>query len=85
MISFFAVGNSTVQLGLGDAVRGRVMALWSFTFSCSLALGQVLFGVAARAVSVPTTFVWAGAALLLAVSAAGASAALGAYRSRSTT
>ena len=82
MISFFAVGNSTVQIGLHDAVRGRVMALWSFTFSCSLGLGQLLFGVAASATSVPTTFVVGGVALLVAV---GASAAVRAYRSRATT
>lgn len=82
MICFFATGNSTVQLGLPDAVRGRVMALWSFTFSLSLGAGQVLFGFAARHASVPATFV-GGGALLFAVAALSSGAA--AYRSRSTT
>lgn len=67
MICFFAVGNSTVQVGLPDEVRGRVMALWSFTFSCSLGLGQLLFGFAARHTSVPTTFAAGGAALFAVV------------------
>ncbi len=82
MITFFATGNSTVQLGLPDAVRGRVMALWSFTFSLSLGLGQVLFGFAARHSSVPATFVVGG---LLLFGVAALSSAAAAYRSRSTT
>ena len=82
MISFFATGNSTVQLGLPDAVRGRVMALWSFTFSSSLGLGQLLFGFAARHGSVPATFVLGGFALL---GVAALASAVAAYRSRSTT
>ena len=80
MIWFFAVGNSTIQLGLPDDVRGRVMALWSFTFSCALGLGHLVFGLVAGALSVPTAFCAGGALLLLVAAAAGAG-----YRSRATT
>ncbi len=85
MILFFAVGNSTVQLGLHDDVRGRVLALWSFTFSCSLGLGQLLFGVFARSYSVPASFIVGGGLLLVAVLAIAVTAARRGYRARSTT
>lgn len=65
MISFFANANSSIQMGVPDAIRGRVMALWTFTFGLSLPLGQLLLGAIARHFSVLVAF-GAGATVVLA-------------------
>ena len=69
MIGFFATGNSTIQLLVPDRLRGRVMALWAFSFGTSLPLGQLLLGYVARRSSVPFAF-GAGAVILLGAVAA---------------
>lgn len=74
MITFFATGNSAIQLTVPDAIRSRVMGLWTFTFALSLPAGQVLLGEVARRTSVPRAYelgalglaVGAGLVLLLA-------------------
>jgi MFS family permease len=65
MIAFFAVGSTSVQLAVPDAIRGRVMALWTFTFALSLPLGQLLLGEVARRTSVPTAYAAGAAAIAL--------------------
>jgi len=65
MIAFFATGNSTIQLCVPDRIRGRVMALWTFSFGTSLPLGQLLVGYVAGRTSVAFAF-GAGALVVLA-------------------
>jgi MFS family permease len=86
MISFFATANSTIQLSVPDDLRGRVMALWTFTFGLSLPLGQQAMGALAHATSVRTAFVAGGAVVIVASVAAAAFHGLDLrQRSRSTT
>lgn len=56
MITFFATGSTSIQLAVPDAIRSRVMALWTFTFALALPVGQVLLGELARTRSVPETY-----------------------------
>lgn len=44
MILFLATGQSTLQLAVPDAVRGRVMAVWAMTLSASAPLGHLIVG-----------------------------------------
>jgi MFS family permease len=86
MIAFFATANSTLQLSVPDGLRGRVMALWTFTFGLSLPLGQQAMGALAQHTSVRTSFVVGGAVVLAAAATAAALHGLdGRQRSRSTT
>lgn len=47
LILFLSTGQSTLQLAVPDAKRGRVMALWAITLSASAPLGHLLAGEAA--------------------------------------
>lgn len=49
LILFLSTGQSSVQLGVPDEVRGRVMALWAMTLSASAPLGHLVAGAAAQA------------------------------------
>ena len=62
LILFLSTGQSTLQLGVPDGIRGRVMALWAITLSASAPIGHLLAGQAAEAV---------GLELVLEVMAAG--------------
>ena len=46
-VLFLACTNSTLQLAVEDAVRGRVMSLWVLTFGASQPVGSYVAGVAA--------------------------------------
>ena len=48
LILFLSTGQSTLQLAVPDARRGRVMALWAMTLSASAPLGHLLAGEAAN-------------------------------------
>lgn len=67
MITFFATGSTSIQLAVPDAIRSRVMALWTFTFALALPVGQVLLGELARTRSVPETYQVGAVALLVGV------------------
>ena len=49
LILFLSTGQSTLQLGVPDGIRGRVMALWAITLSASAPIGHLLAGQAAEA------------------------------------
>jgi MFS family permease len=86
MIAFFATANSTLQLGVPDAIRGRVMALWTFVFGLSLPLGQQAMGWFAQHTSVRASFaVGAGLVLAAVLAAATLHGLEERQRSRSTT
>lgn len=46
LILYLATGQSTLQLEVPDAVRGRVLALWAMTLSASAPLGHLIAGQA---------------------------------------
>jgi MFS family permease len=62
MIGFFSTSNTSIQVSVPDALRGRVMGLWALVFGASLGLGQLLQGFVAKHTGTPTVF-GAGAAL----------------------
>jgi MFS family permease len=53
LILYLSTGQSTLQLAVPDATRGRVMALWAMTLSASAPVGHLLAGVAAQQFPVP--------------------------------
>lgn len=56
MIAFFATANTAIQMSVPDAIRGRVMALWTMVFGASLPLGQLAMGAFAGRVGTPAAF-----------------------------
>lgn len=52
LILFLSTGQSTLQLAVPDAKRGRVMALWAITLSASAPLGHLVAGEAAARLGV---------------------------------
>lgn len=52
LILYLSTGQSTLQLAVPDAVRGRVMALWAMTLSASAPLGHLIAGQAVIAFGV---------------------------------
>jgi MFS family permease len=74
-IIFIATCNTTLQLGSTDAMRGRVMALYSVVFLGTTPIGSPLVGWIAQTAGARASFYVAGGATLL-----GGLAALGALR-----
>jgi MFS family permease len=76
-IIFIATCNSTLQLRSTDAMRGRVMALYSVVFLGTTPIGSPLVGWIAQAAGPRASFYVAGGATVL-----GAFGALWALRRR---
>ena len=57
-----ASSNATLQLSAPDALRGRVMSLYTLVFGGSVPLGALLVGVISEHWGVPTAFLAMGAA-----------------------
>ena len=72
---FMATGNSTLQLTSDPSFRGRVMALWSVTFSGSTPIGGPIVGVVCEFAS-PRAGLVLGAAACLLAAALGATAVI---------
>jgi MFS family permease len=65
--AFITALNTALQTRLGDAVRGRVMALWIMGFGGTVALGNLIIGPVVSAVGITDVLIFgAGVALLLA-------------------
>ncbi len=65
--AFITALNTVLQTRLGDAVRGRVMALWIMGFGGTVALGNLLIGPVVGAVGITDVLLFgAGVALALA-------------------
>jgi MFS family permease len=56
--------NSLVQTQVPDALRGRVMGIFTFTFFGLMPIGSLLAGAAAARIGEPLTVVIGGAILL---------------------
>lgn len=61
----FSSSNAMIQMSAPDALRGRVMALFSVALQGMIAIGQLIMGIAADHFSVLIVVVCAGATLLL--------------------
>ncbi len=64
-VGFMATANGLVQESVPDALRGRVMGLWTFTFGLCFPLGSQLMGVVAQTFGIRVA--WSGGALLMIV------------------
>jgi MFS family permease len=65
--AFITALNTALQTRLGDAVRGRVMALWIMGFGGTVALGNLIIGPVVSTVGITDVLLFgAGVALLLA-------------------
>jgi MFS family permease len=81
---FMATGNTTLQLTADPRFRGRVMALWSVTFTGTTPVGGPLVGVVADDHG-PRYGLGLGAAACLAATLIGAAAPRHAYSCRGCT
>ena len=64
--AFITALNTALQTRLGDAVRGRVMALWIMGFGGTVALGNLLIGPVVATLGITTVLLFgAGVALVL--------------------
>jgi predicted MFS family arabinose efflux permease len=59
-ILFLASANSTIQLGVPDEVRGRVMSIWVAVFGIGLPLGSLLSGYVAQQIGTAATLGYQG-------------------------
>lgn len=66
-IMFLASANSTIQLGVPDEVRGRVMSVWVLTFGIGLPMGSLIAGNIAQMIGTATTMCIQGVASIPAV------------------
>jgi MFS family permease len=48
LIAFISTANTQIQLGVPDALRGRVMGVWGLVFGGGLPLGSILLGALAE-------------------------------------
>ncbi|MHC4922774.1 MAG: MFS transporter [Planctomycetota bacterium] len=64
-IAFFSRANALVQMAVPDAIRGRVMSLWVFTFIGAMGVGGLLIGTLAQAVTAPVAITVFGALSLV--------------------
>jgi MFS family permease len=64
-IIFAATCNATLQLGSADAMRGRVMALYSVVFLGTTPIGSPLMGWIAQVAGARSSFYVAGVATVL--------------------
>src|ERR1700722_891542 len=64
--AFITALNTALQTRLGDAVRGRVMALWIMGFGGTVALGNLIIGPVVQAIGITDVLLFgAGVALVL--------------------
>lgn len=59
-IMFLPSANSTIQLGIPDEIRGRVMSMWVLTFGAALPIGSVLAGAIASQIGTRSTMLLQG-------------------------
>jgi MFS family permease len=68
MLLFFSTANTLIQTSVSDAMRGRVMGIWTLVFGGLMPLGGLESGLLAQALGVP----WAVAIGALVCGGAGA-------------
>lgn len=72
MITFASTANATVQLGAGEEVRGRVMALYSLVFLGGTPIGAPIIGWFAEEFGPRSSLIVGGSATVLATVVAAA-------------
>jgi predicted MFS family arabinose efflux permease len=60
VILFLASANSTIQLSVPDAVRGRVMSVWVAVFGIGMPMGSLLSGYVAQFIGTSNTLWYQG-------------------------
>lgn len=55
MMMFFSVSNTLIQMNVPDAMRGRVMGVWSIIFGAMIPLGSLEAGSLAHLIGIPAT------------------------------
>jgi MFS family permease len=68
LLLFFSSANSSVQTGVEDGMRGRVMGIWTVVFGASIPLGALQAGTLAHFIGAQETIILG--ALLCAIAAA---------------
>jgi len=68
---FMGMANTLLQTYTPFEMRGRVMSMYTMIFLGFMPLGSWLLGSAASLTSLPRTFTWAGAAIVVATALAG--------------
>jgi MFS family permease len=66
-ILFLASANSTIQLGIPDEIRGRVMSMWVLVFGLALPVGALAAGQLAHAFGTPVVLRAQGVGSIAAV------------------
>lgn len=64
-VAFMSSSNTVVQARVPDALRGRVMGLWVFTFGATAPLGSLLVGHLAEAFDLRVALLTCGAAAVI--------------------
>lgn len=67
-VAFMATANSMVQESVPDALRGRVMGIWTFVFGTFFPVGGLIMGWVADRRGFP--WAWGGGAILAVVASA---------------
>ena len=67
VVSFLAVANSTIQLRAPDALRGRVMSVYTLVFLGVAPIGSSIMGALAHAAGTPKAVLTGGLLCLAAV------------------
>jgi len=70
-IQFLTAANSTVQLSVPDALRGRVLGIWFSAFGIAQPIGGYAAGLIASRIGTPRTFFFQAIGCLVAASVAG--------------
>jgi MFS family permease len=70
-VAFMSSSNTLIQRDVPDALRGRVMGLWVFTFGATAPFGALLVGFAAERVGLRTALLAGGLAAVAVTFAIG--------------
>ncbi len=66
MVSYLAIANSFIQITVPDALRGRVMSVYSFVFLGTVPIGNAIMGVVADHMGTPHAVTVSGVICLMA-------------------
>jgi len=66
MVSYLAVANSFIQITVPDALRGRVMSVYSLVFLGTVPIGNAILGLIAYRMGTPRAVTVSGAICLIA-------------------
>lgn len=77
MVTGVALCNTSIQQRVPDAVRGRVLSMYTFAFFAFIPFGNLIGGLIAERRGIAVTLMWMGGGLLLSALAVGVFLATG--------